>query len=382
MSYKKISVLVLFICCLFISTTGQVAQAAQGQQYKLGINDKISKVSVYLYKGVSYVSVRDFADSMKLIMGGSTEQIVLSNNKTSLKLLKTKNEAVTADGRKHSIKFIERQNRIMIPLRFIAERFLYIMSYQPDSHLFRVTDKSAKLSNKQFIDLNKDTLKKQQPSTVLKNNNGNKDDGNKKVIYLTFDDGPTASTSALLNILSKYDAKATFFMVGHNITEYPQVVKRMVKEGQGLGLHSMTHVKNKFYKSPSSALQEMNQTNANLFKATQRKTSLIRTPYGSKPYFGKSYRDVVLAQGYHLWDWNVDSEDWKYKNDSQRIYNSVMKQVNQVHKEKGTPVILMHDQKATLKVLPQILEKLKKNGYEFKAITKDKRPLNFWNDKR
>ncbi|AJS58136.1 polysaccharide deacetylase [Paenibacillus sp. IHBB 10380] len=376
LSYKKMSVLILFICCLFISNT---AQATGSQEYKLGINDKMSKVTVYLDKGVSYVSVRDFADSMKLTMRGSAEQIVLSNEKTSVTLLKTKNKAVTTDGRGHSIQFIERQDKMMIPLRFLAERFSYTMSFQSESHLFRVTDKSAKLSNKQFIDLYKDTLKQQQPSTVVKKN-GNK--GNKKVIYLTFDDGPTATSTPLLNILSKYDAKATFFMVGPNITKYPQVVKRMVKEGHGLGLHSMTHVQSKFYKSPSSALQEMNQTNENLFKVTKLKTSLIRTPYGSKPYFGKSYRDVVLSQGYHLWDWNVDSEDWKYKYDSQKIYNSVLKQVNKVHKEKVTPIILMHDQKATLKVLPQILEKLKKDGYEFKAITKDMTPANFWNDKR
>jgi peptidoglycan/xylan/chitin deacetylase (PgdA/CDA1 family) len=372
------SVLILFICCLFISNT---AQATGSQEYKLGINDKMSKVTVYLNKGVSYVSVRDFADSMKITMGGSAGKIVLSNEKTSLTLLKTKNKAVTTDGHEYSIQFIERQDKMMIPLRFLAERFSYTMSFQSESHLFRVTDKSAKLSNKQFIDLYKDTLK---PATVVKNKDGKKNDnkGNKKVIYLTFDDGPTATSSQLLNILSKYDAKATFFMVGPNITKYPQVVKRMVKEGQGLGLHSMTHVQNKFYKSPSSALQEMNQTNANLFKVTKLKTSLIRTPYGSKPYFGKSYRDVVLSQGYHLWDWNVDSEDWKYKYDSQKIYNSVLKQVNKVHKANVTPIILMHDQKATLKVLPQILEKLKKDGYEFKAITKDMTPVNFWEDKR
>ncbi|MGF7048029.1 peptidoglycan/xylan/chitin deacetylase (PgdA/CDA1 family) [Paenibacillus sp. DS2015] len=376
LSYKKMSFLVLFICCLFISNT---AQATGNHQYKLGINDELSKVTVYLDKGLSYVSVRDFANSMNLTMGGSAERIVLSHGKTSLTLLKSKNIALTSGGREYSTQFIERQDKMLILLRFISERFSYTLSYQPENFMFRVTDKSAKLSNKQFIELYKDKLKQAESTKVVKDSDIK---GNKKVIYLTFDDGPTASTSELLNILSKYDAKATFFMLGPNITNYPQVLKRMVKEGQGLGLHSMTHVKNKFYKSPTNALQEMNQTNASLFKVTGLKTSLIRTPYGSKPYFEKRYRDVVLAQGYHLWDWNVDSEDWRYKDDSQKIYNSVIKQVNQVHLKKVTPIILMHDQKATLKVLPQLLQKLKKDGYEFKAITKGMTPVNFWGDKR
>lgn len=75
-----------------------------------------------------------------------------------------------------------------------------------------------------------------------------------------------------------------------------------------------------------------------------------------------TFRDKVLAQGYHLWDWNVDSEDWKYKDASTTIYNSVMNQVHKLQKSQTNPVILMHDQKATLKVLPRILESLKKKA--------------------
>lgn len=126
----------------------------------------------------------------------------------------------------------------------------------------------------------------------------------------------------------------------------------------------------------------MSGANATLKKLTGTSTTLIRTPYGSKPYFTKSFRDKVLTQGYHLWDWNVDSYDWKYKQNSDRIYNTVMDQVNKLKASKTNPVILMHDQKATLKVLPRILEKLKKDGYTFKLITKDMEPLNFWKDKR
>ncbi|MBB6024528.1 peptidoglycan/xylan/chitin deacetylase (PgdA/CDA1 family) [Paenibacillus sp. JGP012] len=206
---------------------------------------------------------------------------------------------------------------------------------------------------------------------------------NAKIIYLTFDDGPTAHTGKLLDILDQYKVKATFFMLGPHMEQYQQATKRIVKEGHGLGLHGVTHVPGKFYKSAYSGLKEMQQANESLNKVAGVKTSLIRTPYGSKPYLKPAYRNVLLGQGgFHLWDWNVDSLDWKYKKDHQKVYNNVMQQVHNVKKQGTTPVVLMHDQEATLKVLPQVLKALKAEGYQFEILTKNVQPVNFWNDKR
>lgn len=127
----------------------------------------------------------------------------------------------------------------------------------------------------------------------------------------------------------------------------------------------------------------MQQANESLNKVAGVKTSLVRTPYGSKPYLKPAYRNVLLGQGgFHLWDWNVDSLDWKYKKDHQKVYNNVMQQVHNVTKQGTTPVVLMHDQEATLKVLPQVLKALKAEGYQFEILTKNVQPVNFWNDKR
>ncbi|NUU76595.1 polysaccharide deacetylase family protein [Paenibacillus xylanilyticus] len=206
---------------------------------------------------------------------------------------------------------------------------------------------------------------------------------NAKIIYLTFDDGPTAHTGQLLDILDQYHAKATFFMLGPQMQQFQKATKRIVADGHGLGLHGATHVPGKFYKSAYSGLKEMQQANAALNKVAGVKTSLVRTPYGSKPYLKSSYRNVLLAQGgFHLWDWNVDSEDWKYKKDHQKVYNSVMKQIHNVQKRGTAPVVLMHDQEATLKVLPKLLKTLKAEGYQFEILTKKVQPVNFWNDKR
>ncbi|MGQ8875125.1 polysaccharide deacetylase family protein [Paenibacillus sp. TSA_86.1] len=204
-----------------------------------------------------------------------------------------------------------------------------------------------------------------------------------KIVYLTFDDGPTAHTGKLLDILDQYQVKATFFMLGPHMEQYQKATQRIVKEGHGLGLHGVTHVPSKFYKSAYSGLKEMQQANESLNKVAGVKTSLVRTPYGSKPYMKPAFRNVLLAQGgFHLWDWNVDSLDWKYKKDHQKVYNNIMQQVHNVNKNGTHPVVLMHDQEATLKVLPQVLKTLKAEGYQFEILTKNVQPLNFWNDKR
>ncbi|ANS77028.1 hypothetical protein AWM70_01085 [Paenibacillus yonginensis] len=203
-----------------------------------------------------------------------------------------------------------------------------------------------------------------------------------KTIYLTFDDGPSAHTGQLLDILDRYEVKATFFMLGNHISSYSDSVKRMVQEGDSVGLHGMTHQKDLFYKTPEAALQEMNDDNERLYKAAGVKSVLIRPPYGSKPYFKEDFRDKVLGAGYHLWDWNVDSQDWKFKADTASTYANVMKQVKAVSARKTAPVVLMHDLPTTIQILPKILAELKKEGYAFAVITPELKPVNFWNDER
>lgn len=266
----------------------------------------------------------------------------------------------------------------MVPLR-ISTYLGYMITFEPDKYLLRVRDTSAALDDAAFVSQFKSELK---PIVSAKPATETTPGKQGRIVYLTFDDGPSATTSQLLDILGKNEVKATFFMLGPNMNRYPSAVKRIEEESHGLALHGMTHRKEKFYASPGAALAEMSADNAVLKKITGSSTTLIRPPYGSKPYFTKSFRDRVLSQGFHLWDWNVDSNDWKYKENSARIYNTVMEQVHKLQKSNSNPVILMHDQKATLKVLPDVLKTLKKEGYTFEIITKDMEPLNFWKDKR
>ncbi|MBJ6360103.1 polysaccharide deacetylase family protein [Paenibacillus sp. GCM10012307] len=114
-----------------------------------------------------------------------------------------------------------------------------------------------------------------------------------KWIYLTFDDGPSSVSDKILDILDQYKVKATFFMLEPHMRTYPEILKRMVKEGHGVGIHGVTHDKHKFYHSEQTAFDEMIKGQATLESITGIKTELIRSPYGSIPYLLDSYRQVL-----------------------------------------------------------------------------------------
>ncbi|AIQ33939.1 polysaccharide deacetylase [Paenibacillus sp. FSL R5-0345] len=366
---KKVWLLfiVLFVCTGLVREIDSVDAAGAGS-LKLGVNDKLTDIDAVSIKDTYFVPLRDLSVELNLHLIAQGDGINVKGNNGSIKLLNDHATALLPNGKTIALNTFIKNGRTMVPVK-MTTYLGFSISFKPAQSLLRVHNSGAKLDDAAFVNQHKKALQQ----NVTTGTNG-------KVVYLSFDDGPSATTSQLLDILAKYDAKATFFMLGNNMNAHASQVKRLVKEGHAPGLHGMTHVKDKFYASPASALKEMNDDNAILKKITGQSTTLIRTPYGSKPYLTKSYRDKILTQGYHLWDWNVDSEDWRFKNDSNSIYNTVMREVHNL--KKSSPVVLMHDQKATLKVLPRILETLKKEGYAFHIITSDMEPNNFWNDKR
>lgn len=378
-------VMLLFMSLFLISGLVQVQAGAEGANsiLKLGVNDTLSGIEAVSVKGTYYVPLRDLGDELKWTLTGLTEGIRVSGGSGSLTLLKDDAGVRLKDDRVMPVSTFVQGGKLMVPVK-ISGYLGYSITFAGDKYLLRVKDSSAQLADAAFAEKYAAELKPKEtaPAAPAAPAPSAESDKPGLTAYLTFDDGPSATTYELLDLLGKYKAQATFFMLGQNMNKYPSQVKRIVKEKYGLGLHGMTHRKEKFYASPAAALAEMSGSNAVLKKLTGAGTTLIRPPYGSKPYFTKSFRDRVLPQGYHLWDWNVDSEDWRYQEDSDTIYNTVMEQVRALKKSKTNPVILMHDQKATLKVLPRLLETLKKEGYTFQVLTKDMEPVNFWKDKR
>lgn len=377
-SLKKVGILfiVLFVSLGWVREIDSV-HAAGASSLRLGVNDKLTTIEAVSVENTYYVPLRDLSQELSLKLVGLNDGISVLGQGLTIKLLNDHATAVLPNGKSIVLKTFLKNGKTMVPLK-MSTYLGYGISYKADQYLLRVYDASATLDDAAFVNQYKKDLTPKASTETTAPAIGKQG----KTVFLTFDDGPTATTSELLDILAKYEVKATFFMLGKNMNEHPSYVKRTANEGHALALHGMTHRKEKFYASPAAALAEMNNANAVLKKITEQSTTLIRPPYGSKPYFTKTFRDKVLTQGYHLWDWNVDSEDWKYKEASGTIYTSVMNQVHKLQKTNSNPVILMHDQKATLKVLPRILETLKKEGYEFQVIASNQEPLNFWKDKR
>ena len=202
----------------------------------------------------------------------------------------------------------------------------------------------------------------------------------RKVAYLTFDDGPSKYSNDMMDLLKQHDIKATYFMLGDNMNTYPDAVKRMVEEGHYPGLHSMTHDFNKLYKSGGSGnfIKEFQEAQGIVENLTGFKPTLIRAPYGSAPQIGESFRKDIADAGFKMWDWTLDSLDWKFIGQPNRILEQI----------KGTltadvEVILLHDRQQTLEALPSIIEYIQSKGYEFEVYDPNAHFVcNFHHDKR
>lgn len=198
-----------------------------------------------------------------------------------------------------------------------------------------------------------------------------------KVCYLTFDDGPSDNTLKILKILDKYDAKATFFVIGTNSKlEY---LTKIDKAGHAIGLHSNTHDYSKIYKSRSAFFKDINALSKKIDKNIGIKPMIMRFPGGSNNTVSKKYKKGIMSdlttqvqiKGYAYFDWNVDSGDASGHNvPASRITKNVLNQA----KNKNSICVLMHDTGAkgtTVKALPDILDGLKKQGYKFEVLTEE-----------
>ncbi|AZK49083.1 polysaccharide deacetylase [Paenibacillus lentus] len=201
-----------------------------------------------------------------------------------------------------------------------------------------------------------------------------------KVAYLTFDDGPSKYMDEIVDILNEYGIHGTFFVIGNQIEGNESSIKSASEQGHYIGLHSMTHDKKILYKSGSSLkfLKEFNKVQSMVEEITGSNPWLIRAPYGSKPQIDKEFRNDIVKAGYKMWDWTVDSKDWKFPDRPDKVLQEIKRQV---HRE--VEVILLHEKKQTVEALPQIIEFLTNKGYAFAVYKPDQHfSVNFANDSR
>ncbi|WP_182811842.1 polysaccharide deacetylase family protein [Bacillus sp. ME78] len=201
-----------------------------------------------------------------------------------------------------------------------------------------------------------------------------------QVVYLTFDDGPSELTGKFLDVLKEQHVASTFFMQGSNLqnTGFQENVKRAVKEGHYIGAHSMTHNSDKLYKK-GQFVTEMKETLALIHNITGTTPKLVRPPYGSAPGLkGQDIRNKIVEAGIKVWDWTIDSNDWKLKGNPQQIIENVKRTTTE-----DVEVVLMHEKPQTLQALPEIIKFYKEKGYEFGVYNEaDHFQLNFQKDQR
>ena len=179
-----------------------------------------------------------------------------------------------------------------------------------------------------------------------------------KTIALTFDDGPGPYTEKLLDILDKYDAKATFFLIGSKVSARANTLRRMQSRGHQLGNHSWSHPElNKV--SAEQLASEIDQTNNAIKQAVGAKPNIIRPPYGA---FNRAVLDQFRQRGMSAVVWSVDTRDWADRN-SEIVCSRA------VAGARNGAVILMHDIHPTsVNAVPCILDSLKQQGYSFVTV--------------
>ena len=192
-----------------------------------------------------------------------------------------------------------------------------------------------------------------------------------KVAYLTFDDGPTPGvTSGILDILSENKIKATFFVIGNLVEEYPQIALRAHDEGHLISNHTYSHNYNYIYANPENFMEDLMKGEAVLksLLSYEYASRIIRFPGGSFGEGKRVFRETVIENGFNYIDWNA------LNGDAEAAYVSVEKQLQriiQTTKGKNEVIVLLHDsggKKTTLEALPLIIKHLQNEGYVFKTL--------------
>lgn len=184
---------------------------------------------------------------------------------------------------------------------------------------------------------------------------------NKKIIAITFDDGPTEFTPKVLDILEKHNAKATFFCIGKQIEKHPDICIRIHSEGHQIGNHSYSHSNSFGFFSAEKIKTELQKTDSLIEKITGKKNHYFRPPFGvTNPHIARA----VKALNHKVIGWNIRSLDTVIE-DKNKILNRI------THKIQPGSIILLHDtSEKTLWVLEQLLLTLQRENY--KTITIEK----------
>lgn len=175
-----------------------------------------------------------------------------------------------------------------------------------------------------------------------------------KQVALTFNGGPHPITELILDLLKQHDMKATFFCIGNQVDKYPELIKRIDKEGHTIGNHTYTHSRNMWFLPTKKIKQELRLTDALIQRAIYKKPKLFRPPFSvTNPNIAKAVKEADKQ----VIGWNVRSMDNVYAKE----YNIISRVLPKL---KPGAIILFHDtSEKTARVLEQLLVYMKHKKY-------------------
>ncbi len=225
-----------------------------------------------------------------------------------------------------------------------------------------------------------------QNQAAMNENSGNAGDGDNvfslektllaqgnKVVYLTFDDGPSHNTDRILDILSQYCIKATFFTVGKTSSEYESMYKRILQEGHTLGMHSYSHDYKSIYSSVEAFDEDFKKIKEHIKSITGYEPTFYRFPGGSSNDVSEipmeNFIRYLNENNVKYFDWNASAGDAEGKNlSAEDMIENILKDV----KKKSVSVVLMHDSDSldtTVDMLPKLIDSLLDLGAVMLPIT-------------
>lgn len=203
-----------------------------------------------------------------------------------------------------------------------------------------------------------------------------------KVVYLTYDDGPSKNTIGILDVLKEEDVPATFFVIGATTERGLSLYQRILDEGHAIGLHSYSHEYGKIYASADAYLDDLAKLSAHLRDTVGYQPKIFRFPGGSN---NATASEAVLEEiqtraakmGLCWFDWNaLGRDDHGWTSDAYDIYQNVIHTAG----DKKRIVVLMHDdgmRTTAADATRMIIEHYRELGYRFEKLTEDTEPVRF-----
>lgn len=204
--------------------------------------------------------------------------------------------------------------------------------------------------------------------------------GGEKIVYLTFDDGPSPYTPELLEILKRNGVKATFFVTGASPGN-SECIGAAYRDGHAIGAHTYTHNFAEIYSSDTVFWNDIEKVQNLIEQQTGQRTGIIRFAGGSSNTVSKRYSSGIMSRlvsqaaekGYQYFDWNVASGDAGWTTDSNKVAENIVNGVSR----KSVSVVLCHDSKKyTVEGIEKAIKWCLDHGYQFRTITPETFPAH------